>query len=205
MWLLASVVIAGAVLFAAGQRGAINTVGEQATAGMEAQELIALVESQQESQESWSEVESLGYSEVTRSALAQISYPWQELLPDWNIEFYPERQDLYGLTIVSERRIEIYVRGDQSSGLLAHVIAHELGHAIDVTLNSEADRQQWRDLRGLEASWFPSDGETDFSHGAGDFAESFAAWQVGPQSFRSNLGPPPNDDAIRLMAKLSAG
>ena len=141
-----------------------------------------------------------------RAALAEISYPWEQLLPEWTISFLPEQQGLYGLTLVPEKRIEIYVRPDQTTELLSHVIAHELGHAVDVTFNDGPDRRAWEESRQLAPSaWWPGDGATDFSTGAGDFAESFAAWQTDPHSFRSTLAGPPTDDQIQLLAELSTG
>lgn len=140
------------------------------------------------------------------AALATISYPWQQLLPEWTIDFLPEKSGLYGLTLVPERRIEIYVRDGQTEELLAHVIAHELGHAIDVTLNDGPDRRVWEETRGIGGEpWWPGNGTSDFSTGAGDFAESFAAWQVGSGSFRSTLGDPPTQEQIELLAGLAAG
>jgi len=151
--------------------------------------------------------EALGDEErAGRLALAEIGYPWEELLPEWTIEFRPEEDGLYGLTLVPEKRIEIYVRPDQSPRLLAHVVAHELGHAVDVSLNDGPDRRRWEEQRGLGSDpWWPGSGATDFSTGAGDFAESFAAWQVGERDFRSNLAGPPDEADIALLADLSAG
>lgn len=147
------------------------------------------------------DVEARGHA-----ALATISYPWQQLLPEWSISFHPEKSGLYGLTMVPERKIEIYVRESQTVDLLAHVIAHELGHAVDVSLNDGPDRRRWEHARGLDsAPWWPGSGATDFSTGAGDFAESFAAWQVGDESFQSKLGDAPTVEQIELLAELSAG
>ncbi len=129
-------------------------------------------------------------------SLAGFSYDWQNGLPGWEISFHPGRERVLGYTFVQEKRIEIYVRDQMSDPLLAHVIAHEVGHAIDVTQNNGDDRRRWQQLRDIEDTpWWPGSGATDFSTGAGDFAESFAAWQVGSASFRSNLGPPPDDAA----------
>lgn len=146
------------------------------------------------------------HERVGRDALAGISYPWQELLDGWTIEFQTSTDGLFGLTLVPERRIEIYVRPDQSPAMVRHVIAHELGHAVDVTLNDGPDRRRWEEARGLSsAPWWPDSGAADFRTGAGDFAESFAAWQVGPSGFRSELAPPPDGAQIELLAELSAG
>lgn len=139
-------------------------------------------------------------------ALALVAYRWQQMLPEWRIEFLHQRDGLYGLTLVPEKRIEIYVRPDQGSVFLAHVIAHELGHAVDVELNDEQERARWAEVRDIgDAPWWPTSGATDFSTGAGDFAESFAAWQVGDGAFRSAIGGPPNADELDLLAALSAG
>jgi hypothetical protein len=138
--------------------------------------------------------------------LATFEYDWQSGLPGWEFSFHPGREGVLGYTFVREKRIEIYVRDQMSDSLLAHVIAHEMGHAIDVTENTGDDRRRWQEVRGIEDKpWWPGSGATDFSTGAGDFAESFAAWQLGSASFRSNLGEPPDDAARAVMAELVNG
>ncbi|MEM8924948.1 MAG: hypothetical protein AAGD35_15695 [Actinomycetota bacterium] len=140
------------------------------------------------------------------AALEEIDYPWRDLLPEWTIQFHPAEKGAYGYTLTREQHIDIYVRADQSHELLAHVIAHEIGHAIDVSLNSGDDRRRWQASRGIEdAPWWPDNRASDFATGAGDFAESFAAWQVGPESFRSDLGGAPNAAQIQLLDELSRG
>lgn len=226
LWILASVALVGLVLLSAADR--IGQAGAAATAGLEAAELLELAD-QQPSPAAPTAAETGGTSETTpseesndsmagattlplpehvavgRAALAEISYPWERTLPEWTIEFHPARDGLYGLTLVPEQRIEVYVRPDQSPGMVAHVIAHELGHAVDVSLNDGEDRNRWTAARGLDdAPWWPESGATDFSTGAGDFAESFAAWQVGPNGFRSTLAPAPDGAQIELLAELSA-
>jgi hypothetical protein len=138
-------------------------------------------------------------------ALNRISYDWETELPGWTIVFRPGRSSFYGLTLVDEQRIEIYVRTSQSDALLAHVIAHEMGHAVDVTQNSGEDRRRWQEARGISsAPWWPGSGAADFSTGAGDFAESFASWQVGTENFRSTLAGTPTERQLALMAELAA-
>jgi hypothetical protein len=137
-------------------------------------------------------------------ALSTFSYDWRNGIPGWEISFHEARSGVLGYTFVDERRIEVYVRPEMSDALLAHVIAHEIGHAVDVTHNSGEDRKRWQRLRGIEDEpWWPGSGATDFSTGAGDFAESFAAWQVGDNSFRSMIGDSPGAAEITLIAELS--
>lgn len=146
-----------------------------------------------------SDAERRGYA-----ALELIGYDWQTELPAWTIIFSPGRSGVLGYTYVDTQTIEIFVRGNQSEGLLAHVIAHELGHAVDVTKNNGDERRQWQQARSItSADWWPGNGANDFSTGAGDFAESFAAWVVGPTHFRSNLAGPPNSSQLDLMAELA--
>ncbi len=137
------------------------------------------------------------------AALDSIAYPWRDRLPGWEIRFVPADRGAYGYTLTEERVIEINVRPDQPADLLVHVIAHELGHALDVTYNDGDDRRRWQEARGIDdAPWWPGSRAADFATGAGDFAESFAAWQVGPGEFRSELGEPPTGPQLDLLAEL---
>ena len=139
-------------------------------------------------------------------ALQQIGFDWEAKLPGWNVTFHEERDGLFGLTLVEEKQIEIYVRDDQSDDLLVHIVAHEIGHAVDVTLNSGRDRREWQAARGIEDEpWWPSSAASDFQTGAGDFAESFAYWQAESDNYRSKLGPEPNAAQLELMARLASG
>ncbi len=144
------------------------------------------------------------YEARGQAALASLSYQPSQI--GWTISFHPGREGVMGYTLTGEHHIQIFVRDSTSDTLLRHVIAHEVGHAVDVSLNSAEDRTRWQEARGIsDAPWWPGNGANDFSTGAGDFAESFAAWQVGGGNFRSNLGPVPNGDQLALMAQLASG
>ena len=141
-----------------------------------------------------------------RAALELIPYDWRTQLPGWQIAFHAAIEGAYGYTLTDERRIDIFVRQDQPDTLLAHVIAHELGHAVDVSHNDDGDRQRWQEFRQVgTVPWWPNSRASDFATGAGDFAECFAAWQVGEAHFRSKLGPLPSPAALALLAELAAG
>jgi hypothetical protein len=126
---------------------------------------------------------------------------WESALSGWTVSFERARQGYKGITYPSRRRIEIYVRPGQSVAELAHVLAHELGHAIDVTYFTDAERAAFNVLRGRHpgSPWWVRPGGNDFASGSGDWAECFA-WMVtgGRGGFFSRLGPPP--DAAEQLA-----
>ncbi len=148
------------------------------------------------------EVEALG-----REALTNIDYPWVEALPGWAIEFKRGNTDIAGYTWSREQRIEVFIRPGDTATTVARVLAHELGHAVDVAHNDGDERRQWLAQRGADddSPWWPHSGAADFETGAGDFAEVFAAWQVGTDDFRSRLAGPPTTDDLQLISRLSDG
>lgn len=126
-----------------------------------------------------------------QAALASIHFPWQQL--KYEIAFMAPRPGFRAMTFPSQHRIEIYVRPNDSVSLLAYDIAHELGHAIDMTYNTAETRKNWMHVRGIDPStpWFGCDGCTDFDTPAGDFAETFALLMLGPKDFRGRIAPRP--------------
>lgn len=136
------------------------------------------------------------------AALARLSYPWQSL--GYTIAFLPGRPDTLGHGIHDERRIEIYVRQNESDDLLTHVVAHEIGHAIDFLYHTPARDAVWLTLRGVSTAtqWAPCGFCSDFGYPSGDFAEVFAYWQVPGSGFRSTLAPPPGAAELAALTKL---
>ncbi len=138
------------------------------------------------------------------AALAHISYPWASRLPGWTIVFDDDGGTLRGVTLSGPQRIEIHMRPGDSAWDLARVLAHELGHAVDLAYNDTGDRRAWKQARGIdaEAPWWPTSGAADFATGAGDFAECFATWQVGSGSLSRLAGACSAAD-LALVRQLS--
>ena len=126
-----------------------------------------------------------------KSALDLIQYPWHDL--QYEIVFRPPQTGIRAMIFPPQHRIEIYVRPGDDYRLLAYDIAHELGHAIDLTFNTDATRKIWMKERGIEAgtAWFGCSGCSDYATPAGDFAESFATLLLGSGHFAGRLAPTP--------------
>ena len=123
-----------------------------------------------------------------QAALARISYPWQQL--GYSVTFLSGEPGMLGKTMPGSRRIQIFVRQGESFERMSHALAHELGHAVDLTYGDTGRHAQWMQLRGIDQSlpWFMWRGR-DYGSPAGDFAETFAYWQAGPSDY-SDFGPP---------------
>ncbi len=139
-------------------------------------------------------------------ALAQLPYDWESLLPQWRLEFIEGNDRVAGYTWSQEQRIEVFVRSDATSNDVARILAHELGHAVDLTHNTAEERQAWLDQRGADDAtpWWPSSGAADFETGAGDFAECFTVWLIGDDDYRSVVGPAPSAADLELIAQLAS-
>lgn len=142
---------------------------------------------------------------VASQALGRIRFDWKAQLPGWQIRFLPGRAGLRGSTFPDQHVIEVYVRSDDRPDGLSHVIAHEMGHAVDVSRLGPVQHELWMRARGIPDSvpWFPgASSARDYATGAGDWAESFASWQSGV-GWYSELGPPPDAVQVALMAQLA--
>ncbi len=137
------------------------------------------------------------------AALALVRVRAQEVFPGWTIAFRPARTGLLGMTLVKQRRVEIYVRMDRPIDGIAHDIAHEFGHVADVMYNNDDQRQAFLDLRDRSASpWWTCDGCSDMQVGAGDFAEVFALWAAPPFRFYSEVAPKPSEAELAEFSAL---
>jgi hypothetical protein len=133
------------------------------------------------------------------AALALIPFSWQAL--HYQIVFMPPQRGVRAMIFPGEHRIEIYARPADDARTVAYDIAHELGHAIDVTLNNAETRRKWLAVRGIDPAtpWFGCSGCTDFNTPAGDFAETFALLLLGPGHFSGRIAPPPTEDELTAL------
>lgn len=138
------------------------------------------------------------------AALSMIDYDWQGT--GYTIDFAGGRSGLLGATSVADRTITIYVRDDEPVAQIAHILAHELGHAVDLAYTTPEEREQYRAIRGLgSVPWYPTCSAcTDYATPAGDFAETFAYWLLGPTEFRSTIAPPPDADQLAALSVVFA-
>lgn len=144
---------------------------------------------------------------VRSQVLAQIAFPWQEVLPGWEIEFMPARKGYRGSTFPDRKLIQIYLRDELTIADYVHVTAHELGHAVDVTLLDDADHERWNETRGraVDADWWVASGADDFSSGAGDWAECFSWSQLPSGRFYSRVAGAPTAVQLAVMADIVTG
>jgi hypothetical protein len=136
------------------------------------------------------------------AALGLIQIPWQEL--GYEIVFMPPRPGFRAMTLPKRQRIEIYARPQDDLELLAYDIAHEIGHAIDMTFNTAETRRQWMRLRGInpETAWFGCNRCSDYNTPAGDFAETFALLVCGPKYFRGRIAARPSREQIPALVRF---
>jgi hypothetical protein len=136
------------------------------------------------------------------AALALIAFPWKEL--KYDIVFMPPRHGFRAMIFPVKRRIEVYARPGDDSRLLAYDIAHELGHAIDVTRNDRDSRKKWMKSRGINPAtpWFGCNRCSDYNTPAGDFAETFALLLLGPGHFAGRIAPSPSEKQVKHLASF---
>lgn len=137
-------------------------------------------------------------------ALDSLHFPWR-LLRYRYVAMGPRADGLLALTWTGTiRRTEVYVEpcDQESDALLRHVVAHEVGHAIDDEWGSKQERRAWLKARGLSTStpWYACDGCPVWKTGEGDFVEVFSLWQTG--QFRAQLAQPPTKAQLARLVRL---
>lgn len=138
------------------------------------------------------------------AALATLGYDPVSL--GWTVAFRSGRPGYLGLAHPDRRHIDVFVRRGQSDASVRATLAHEIGHAVDLTYGDDDRRAQWLRLRGIDAAvpWFGCHACADHATGAGDFAEVFALWLTGPADFRSRLARAPTDQQLADLVPLFA-
>jgi hypothetical protein len=136
------------------------------------------------------------------AGLALINYPWERT--GYSIVFTGPNTGLLGLTDPNRKQITIYIRPTQSTTDIARVLGHEIGHSVDFTMTTDAERADYRRIRGLDdRPWYPSCiGCSDYASPAGDWAETFAFWLLGDGSFASALAPKPTAAQLTALTPI---
>jgi hypothetical protein len=133
-------------------------------------------------------------------ALASLRYPTPGGV---TVSFLGGRSGYLGLTYPARRHVDMFVRScsAESSSLLRHVMAHEMGHAYDAAHMTSASRAAYMAMRGIPAGtpWFGCAYCSDFATPAGDFAETYSQWQRGSSDNRSRLAPAASSAALARL------
>lgn len=115
------------------------------------------------------------HASLGAEAEALISYDWESALPGWTVNFEGNAPGYRGMTHTPSQTITIYLDAGDTAHEAAGILAHEIGHAIDVVHMTDDARAQWLEARGMPRAWWPGNGLSDFHVGAGDFAEGVAS------------------------------
>ena len=111
---------------------------------------------------------------VGRAAEALIAFDYHSVLDGWTFEYGGPRDGYRGNTNTVSRTISVYVGEYDTPQVVAEVIAHEVGHALDIMYLDDDTRIAWMEMRGVTEGWWPHSGASDFHVGAGDYAEAVA-------------------------------
>ncbi len=142
--------------------------------------------------------------DVKAEALALVGLDLEATFPGWSVEFRNGVDGFHGMTFALDKRIEIYVQPGDTADELAGVIAHELGHAFDLTYLDDTQRIDWMNQRGITTQWWVGNGVNDFAAGQGDFAETFAAHLTGDHVHHDSAGELSAADAALLDQMLGS-
>jgi len=120
--------------------------------------------------------------DIGQAAEATIDYDFRAALPGWRFVFADDHPDFLGVTRSDDKSITVHVEPDATPDIVASVLMHEVGHALDLERMNDTDRAAWIELRDMPSVWWPGNGLSDFSVGAGDFAEAVSALTTGSPS-----------------------
>lgn len=121
-------------------------------------------------------------AEIGLAAEAGIDFDFRAALPDWQIGYAEDHPDFLGVTRSEDKSIFVHVEPEASAEVVASVLMHEVGHAIDLERLTDEQRAEWILLRDMPSTWWPGNGLSDFAVGAGDFAEAVSALTTGSPS-----------------------
>ncbi len=136
-------------------------------------------------------------------AEASIDFDFRAALPGWDIGFADDHPDFLGVTRSEDKSIVVHVEPDATVDVIAGVLMHEVGHALDLERMNDSQRSEWIQLRDMPATWWPGNGLSDFSVGAGDFAEAVSAFTTGSPS--SSVYGEFNEKQLAFVADILAG
>jgi len=143
------------------------------------------------------------FAQIGAEAEALIAYDWESALPGWTIEYVGDTPGYRGLTHTPSKAIAIYVNDGDTAQDVAGILAHEIGHAIDVEYLDDSGRGAWLEARGMPRAWWPGNGLGDFHVGAGDWAEAVASLIAGSPSDSAYGDFTP--DQLNLVSQLLPG
>ena len=104
------------------------------------------------------------------------------------------------------KEIRLFPRAGDPAHLIAHDLAHEIGHVFDRERMTDRDRRAYLRSRGRpDATWLPERGKDQYRSGAEDFAEVFALCHAASPEFRSRLAGQPQRACDALPASAASG
>lgn len=128
------------------------------------------------------ELGSVALTERQRQIEDAIPWDFRGALATWEVRHGDPHLEWWGVTNSVERTVTLFDRPTTSIDDAAAVLVHELGHAVDLDKLTDTLRAEWMQMRGIPNVWWAKDGLSDFSVGAGDFAEAVAAAVVNSPS-----------------------
>ena len=142
-------------------------------------------------------------SERALAIEAAIGWDFRSALPSWRVVHADTHPNWRGVTNTIERTVTLFDRPVTSIDEAAAVLAHELGHAVDIDMLDDADRRSWLELRSIDTGWWAGEAQADFDVGAGDFAEAVAAYLLDSPT-RSPHGDY-TDEQLAFVAQVIPG